>query len=490
MIYSNDGLEINYLTPSEVKAWQAYSDIPEPTQRKEPIIQRLNETGLWVPSQIAGRRWPMGCVSLEITQRCNLDCTLCYLSDHSEAVRDIPLVEIFRRIDLIEAHYGKNTDVQVSGGDPTLRNRNELIEIVKRITEKGMRAALFTNGILATRDLLEALCKVGLVDVAFHVDMTQQRKGFQNEMELNQIREKYINRARGLPLAVFFNTTIFEGNFHEIPALVNFFRKQTDVVSLISFQLQANTGRGILKDRAVQISPESTIEKIQAGAGKALRFDGVTVGHPSCNRYAIGFSINGNLYDVYDDPDFIAKVLEATKDSALPRTSRLSAVKTACIALVKTPPIWGGALRWFIRLLWAAKLDLWAARGKVEKLSFYIHNFMDACHLEHDRLKACVFMVATQDGPLSMCLHNAKRDDYILRPLAIEGSNGDALWQPLGGRTDVSETGEIQRIDPKIYPIKYLKGHLREQTKKERNENRLSGLKQELKTNKSIALEE
>ena len=204
MIYSNDGLEINYLTPSEVKAWQAYSDIPEPTQRKEPIIQRLNETGLWIPSQIAGRRWPMGCVSLEITQRCNLDCTLCYLSEHSEAVHDIPLVEIFRRIDLIEAHYGKNTDVQVSGGDPTLRNRNELIEIVKRITEKGMRAALFTNGILATRDLLEALCKVGLVDVAFHVDMTQQRKGFQNEMELNQIREKYINRARGLPLAVFF----------------------------------------------------------------------------------------------------------------------------------------------------------------------------------------------------------------------------------------------------------------------------------------------
>ena len=89
-----------------------------------------------------------------------------------------------------------------------------------------------------------------------------------------------------------------------------------------------------------------------------------------------------------------------------------------------------------------------------------------------------------------MCLHNAKRDDYILRPLAIEGSNGDALWQPLGGRSNVSETGEIQRIDPKIYPIKYLKGRLREQTKMERNENSLSGLKQELKTNKSIALEE
>lgn len=29
----------------------------------------------------------MGWVTLEITQRCNLDCTLCYLSENSEAVK-------------------------------------------------------------------------------------------------------------------------------------------------------------------------------------------------------------------------------------------------------------------------------------------------------------------------------------------------------------------------------------------------------------------
>lgn len=52
----------------------------------------------------AGRRWPVACVSLEITQRCNLDCRLCYLSDSSESVHDFPLQEIFWRIDLIVAH--------------------------------------------------------------------------------------------------------------------------------------------------------------------------------------------------------------------------------------------------------------------------------------------------------------------------------------------------------------------------------------------------
>lgn len=91
---------------------------------------RMQRTGQWHPGQLAGRRWPIGCVSLEISQRCNLDCTLCYLIESSESVRDLPLEEIFRRIEPILGHYGPGTDVQVSGGEPTLRRRKELVAIV------------------------------------------------------------------------------------------------------------------------------------------------------------------------------------------------------------------------------------------------------------------------------------------------------------------------------------------------------------------------
>ena len=60
----------------------------------DPVVdmrQRMQRSGQWHPNQIAGRRWAAACVSLEITQRCNLDCTLCYLSDSSEAVRDFQI---------------------------------------------------------------------------------------------------------------------------------------------------------------------------------------------------------------------------------------------------------------------------------------------------------------------------------------------------------------------------------------------------------------
>ncbi len=35
--------------------------------------QRMAATGQWHDSQLLGRRGPIGCVALEITQRCNLD---------------------------------------------------------------------------------------------------------------------------------------------------------------------------------------------------------------------------------------------------------------------------------------------------------------------------------------------------------------------------------------------------------------------------------
>lgn len=154
-------------------------------ERLALIAQRMQRRGQWSPAQAAARRWTMGCVALEITQRCDLDCSLRHLFDSAEAVRDIPLADLFRRIDDIAVQLGPNTDVQISGGDPTLRDRAELSQIVRYVLARGLRASLFTNGILLNRDWLQQLARGGLNDVAFHVDMTQQRKSYSAESALN-----------------------------------------------------------------------------------------------------------------------------------------------------------------------------------------------------------------------------------------------------------------------------------------------------------------
>ena len=71
----------------------------------------------------------------------------------------------------------------------------------------------------------------------------------------------------------------------------------------------------------------------------------------------------------------------------------------------------------------------------MNKLSFLVHNFMDACSLEKQRLDACVFTAATKDGPISMCLHNALRDNFILDPVPLQKPDGEWYWNPLSGAT-------------------------------------------------------
>ena len=409
---------------------------------------RMQRTAQWGPAQMAGRRWPVACVSLEITQRCNLDCTLCYLSESSEAVRDLPLDEIYRRIDMIVAHYGRDTDVQVSGGEPTLRKRSELVAIVRRLRRKGLRSSLFTNGIRASRELLVELADAGLADVAFHVDMTQQRAGFASEAELNALRREYIERARGLAVSVFFNTTVHAGNFDDVPMLAAFFVEHADVVRFASFQLQAETGRGTLLARADLISNDSIAERLQRGAGAALGFNVLAAGHHDCNRSAVLFVVNGRSYDAFADAPFIRRFMSETAALRIDRGTPWRSFRSLAGAALRRPALCLASLRWVLAFGWKARRDLIAARGRVHKLTFFTHNFMDACKLEADRIEACVFMAMTQHGPLSMCAYNAQRDDYLLAPLQTAAGR----WQPLAeGHSDV-----------RTFPVKWLKGRSRE----------------------------
>lgn len=401
----------------------------------------------WTDGQMAGRRWAVACVSLEITQRCNLDCTLCYLSDHSEAVRDIPMAELMRRIDMIHAHYGPGTDVQVSGGEPTLRAQPELVEIVRTIASRGMRPALLTNGIRASRSLLVELAAAGLTDVAFHVDTTQLRAGYADEAALNTVRLEYMARAHGLPVNVMFNTTVHDGNWGCVAMLARFFVDHADQVRFASFQLQAETGRGVLGAREDHISLDAIWKRLEAGAGTPLSNDVLLAGHSSCNRGAVMLVAAGQAHDAFGDRYFVQRFMREISAAVIDRRTRGRAVRTLFDAALRRPALALAGVGWLLRQARAMRAALWRSRGRVHKLTFFTHNFMDAQHLDEERVNACVFMAVTQDGPMSMCAYNARRNDYLLRPLEIAGQ----LWQPL-------RTGDA---NVHTFPIKLLKGRVR-----------------------------
>jgi hypothetical protein len=388
-------------------------------ERLEHFAPRLR-----TPRQVLGRRSTVGCVALEVTQRCNLDCTLCYLSDYSESVPDPPLEELKRKADNIKRLFGVQTNVQITGGDPTLRRRDELVEIVRYVAAIGLNPALFTNGIKCSRDLLAELRSVGLIDVAFHVDVTQERKGYVSERQLNEVREEYLERARGLGLALIFNTTVCDQNFDELPDLVRFFVRHAGELGMASFQLQADTGRGVLHKRGRALSRQAMQRLIDDACGARISWDNLLIGHPECHNIGYTLVVGGaRVIDLFDDARVIERFLADFGTVVLDRSDvPRSALKVARHIFTAEPAWLGFGGRYAARLVGKIVAAMAATRStRVGKLSFFMQNFQDADALDRERLHHCSFYVATRDGAVSMCEHNAARDDYIIPAHLVRG---------------------------------------------------------------------
>lgn len=404
------------------------------------------------PRQVLGRRSTAGCVALEVTQRCNLDCTLCYLSDYSESVPDPPLDELTRKADAIKRLFGVQTNVQITGGDPTLRKREELVEIVRYVASIGLNPALFTNGIKASRDLLAELRSVGLVDVAFHVDVTQERKGYTSERQLNEVREEYLERARGLGLAVIFNTTVCDDNMDELGDLVRFFVGKAGELGMASFQMQADTGRGVLHKRAAALTKPRMRALIEEACGTRISWDHVLIGHPECHN--IGYTLvvgagtpRPEVLDLFDDARVVERFLADFGTVPLDRSDVPRSALAVARHIFTHKPEWltfGGAFAARLAARIAAAM-VRTRSARVGKLSFFMQNFQDADHLDLARIKHCSFYVATRDGAVSMCEHNARRDDYIIPANLVRGVDIQPSRPPIASVPRDAEHRPVKR---------------------------------------------
>ena len=140
-------------------------------------------------------------------------------------------------------------------------------------------------------------------------------------------------------------------------------------------------------------------------------------------------------------------MLDASANAVFPRSNRGAALAAVLRPLLTRPALLWQGVKWLGRRLWRMRRDLLAARGRVHKLSFFVHNFMDAAALDPARVDACSFMVATSQGPVSMCRHNAMRDDYLLAPVRMAQIG---WWNPVTGtmQDEPVRAGPV-RLSPK-----------------------------------------
>ncbi len=169
-------------------------------------------------------------VSWNLTYRCNLACEHCYLdaggtpqvgtenfADRSELGTE----ECFRVIDEIAAFAPECLTI-LTGGEPLLRR--DILEIVRRASERGLWVVVGTNGVSITENLARRLAEAGArglslsldaLDADRHDRFRMVRGAWRNTVEGAEI----LNRT-GLPFIV--QTTAGSHNLGELDAIADF----------------------------------------------------------------------------------------------------------------------------------------------------------------------------------------------------------------------------------------------------------------------------
>ena len=183
------------------------------------------------------------CVLLEVTKRCNLQCSFCF-AEGGEEGEDIPFEKIVEDIKKLTVK-GK-TLLQLSGGEPTVRD--DLPEIIRAAKEAGCAyVQLNSNGLrlAAEPGYAQKLRDAGLSFVFMQFDGISD--GVYETLRgrpLFEIKKKAIEHCGAANLGVTLVPTLVPGlNTGQIGDILNFAAENSPAVRGVHFQPVSYFGR-------------------------------------------------------------------------------------------------------------------------------------------------------------------------------------------------------------------------------------------------------
>ncbi len=182
---------------------------------------------------------------LEVTSRCNLRCPVCF-ADSGGAGRDLDLAEIEECYRRVLRAYGPDIILQLSGGEPTVRD--DLPAIIEMGRSLGFSfIQVNTNGLRIAEDesYAAALGKAGAASVFLQFDGTEDAiyetlRG----RPLYAVKRRAIERCGENGIGVVLVPTIVPGvNTHNIGAIIRLALELSPVARGVHFQPVGYFGR-------------------------------------------------------------------------------------------------------------------------------------------------------------------------------------------------------------------------------------------------------
>ncbi len=371
-------------------------------------------------------RKPAGLAILEVTERCNLTCPMCYAYS-SPSERDYSLEEIEMRLDQLIAVEGKGISLQISGGEPSIRK--DLDTIAAMVKRKGFaQLEMVSNGIRLARepDFAEKLVKWGFTSVYLQFDSTRPEDIITLRGEdLWNVREKAVAALESVKLPSTLAVSLYDGlNTDQIQQVIHFAWQHPDTVCAIAFQAATPFGRFEVnkedntlngnsnghspteKPRAPRKLRMPEILKLieeQTGVPEDLFFP-VGEGSPLCNTFTLLKYTKEGYKPIA--PNFTLKEFMEIVGPRPNMTLRMLTRGRAAILPQIVTNI-GGSLK-LMKTLWphiGSDPSFWTSR---KTLTLFVKPFMDESDIDMSRIERCCFHNASPRGVMSFCALNAK----------------------------------------------------------------------------------
>ena len=345
------------------------------------------------------------CVLLELTNRCNLSCPVCFASAGERKPHDLPLEEIGRQYDLLMEHGGP-FNIQLSGGEPTLRD--DLDSIISLGKKKGFTFfQLNTNGLRIAEEAgyAEHLAKIGVSVVFLQFDgLDDQIYQTLRGAALTETKLRAIEHCRAAGLPVVLVPTVAPGvNDHALGEILKFALSRAPHIRGVHIQPISYFGRCGLEAPEVRLTIPAVLRRIEDqmdGIMKAADFGGGGAESPYCSFHA----------SYLRKPDGSIKALPR-------RSSQCCCVKSS-------------DARDFVSQQWSGKAFCCDGDSDTASLDAFLRQtventftvsgmvFQDAYNLDLDRLRRCyICEVDTQKGMIPFCAYN------------LTDTNGKALYR-------------------------------------------------------------
>jgi 7,8-dihydro-6-hydroxymethylpterin dimethyltransferase len=340
-------------------------------------------------------------VLIEITSRCNLSCPFCFAGSGTGAQPDPSLESIAERFQNALIKSGPHNIVQLSGGEPTMRD--DLPEIIAMGRERGFPfIQLNTNGVRLARDREYAaeLKRAGLFSVFLQFDGTDDRV-YQAIRGRNLLEEKLraIDNCAAAGLGIVLVPTIVKDvNTDDIGAILKLALELAPAVRGVHFQPAAYFGRHPAppapEERLTLPGLMQAIERQTSGLIRADQFIPPGCEHPLC-------SFHGNFL--------------RQPDGSLRPLSRQAA---DCCGKNEQENRGTGKAVSYVANQWAApkpvsccatkdSLDAFLENHRSNTFAISAMAFQDVWSLDLERVQECCIHVAAPDGRMiPFCLYN------------------------------------------------------------------------------------